>query len=344
MKKLSILLLVALLSFSFVACGDDDEGVGVSFTAATDSKLLVNHQDNTDVVLFKKASNGTGPGVLLGGVPGLAQNHGVPGVTSTDGLFVLNVVTLADYKASPSDPRIATSILVYVDSVAATYAIASSTVGTGVIRFVNQGDGYVELRKESWYGSPLTVLRPYETKKLYLQPADYELFPVAKVQRQDGTGKIIGLVEKPMRNDYWAGSLYEGKDMDLTLSASGTIIEHAVAYITVVNQAERGVRLYTGSTLEKNALNREICNAGESAEYSFAGTVSGSVTKSLLAKDTMSYVTSTMGSSSYTFKNGCVYTVTLVAPNGTDGTAAGYTPGTITVVSNGTYDSVYAAK
>jgi len=336
MKKISLLLLATMLVFSFVACSDDDSSAGVSFTADPNSPLLVNNAGSAQIVLFASKSGSTGAGVLLGGVPGLAQAFGVPNLSTADGMFVLNIVTLADYKANSSNPRIASSTLVYVDDgPAPTYTISSGTIGDGTLKFYNQTENYVEIRggetgsSPSWYSPPFTVLRPQEVKTIYLPSAEYDLYPVLKIERKSGN-KIVGLAEKKLTALVDSYSFFGGNTQTITIPADTAQVDHTCTYIQVINNYNKGLRMVGGTAIIANSLGRQVCNSG--GESSYTVDVTGtSVSKTYKFTDTLGTVVSEM-SSSYTFDIGKVYSLTIPVGGGAP-----------TVALLGAYETVYPA-
>jgi len=338
MKKLSILLLVALLSFSFVACGDDDEVGGVSFTANPDSVLKVNNLANAQIVLFasKPGTATTGAGTLLGGVNGLASGWGVPNVTAADGMFVLNIVAYADYKANPSNPRIASSTLVYVDDMPALYSVSTGSVGDGTLKFYNQTENYVEIRgglsdsSPSWYSAPFTVLRPSEVKTVYLQTGDYDIYPVLKIERKSGI-KTVGIAEKKLSALVNSYSFFNGNTQTITIPANTTQVDHTVAYIKVINNSTKGLRMVSGNAIVPNSLNRQVVNGGGESEYTIDVTGT-TVDKQYSFTDTLGAVVASMSGAS-TLTVGRVYSITIPA-----------TGSTATIADLGTYETVYPSN
>lgn len=321
MKKLSILLLVALLSFSFVACGDDDDAVGLSFTADPNSVLLVNNTSGEDIVLFSAKDNQT-PGKLLGGVPGNAQGHGVPNVSSSDGLFVVNVCTKTEYLANPANPKIGMSTLIYVDTMPATYAVSATLQGDGQLVCYNQSEAYVELRKDSFYGNYITVLRPLEKKTMFVPTGDYDIFPVMKKEMRSG-GKIVGLAEQKLMDQVDSYSFGGGNIGTITIPASYGTVEHRSTYIVVENNSTFGLRLNIGDSPQINVLGRQVINAGGKAQFNF-DTTGTSTAKAFNFTKTMGDVFSSLAST--TFNRGFVYVVTIPLDGGaaTVGTGVAY--------------------
>ena len=285
MKKLAMLALSVVLMFGFAACGDDDDEL---FTQAPNSVLKVNNLDQQRLILYAATGQGTGQGQstlgkVLGGVGKGAQGWGVKGVSSTMGMFILNIVTEQDYRDSlgTGDPRIAASILVYVDATPATYSISTSPMGTGYIQYYNQTSNFVEIRggavedNPSWYSAPYTVLRPNDSKRVYFRSLDHELFPVMKIERRGGQGgtTIVGLAERNLTS---YAALYGFKDNSMfmvSISAEeATAALDTVAFLSVQNNAAGG-RLMVGAglqamgTIYPTSLGREVVSGGDSAEY-----------------------------------------------------------------------------
>lgn len=330
MKKLAMLALSVVLAFGFVACGDDDE-LPVMFTADPSSPLKVNNMVNTELVLYaaKGVLPGTPIGNLLGGVKGMAQGHGVPNISTADGLMVLNVVTHQDYKEAQRagiSPRIASSVLVYVDgNGTATYPISSGAVGDAGVQISNQTDNYVEFRGgtlmsgPSVYSSPFTVIRPREMKRLYINPDDYAFFPIIKFARKSGN-EIIGMVEKELDmaslvqgyTGYYSvtsGSL-ETIEIPKSAEQSGTQVS---TFLTVVNN--RGaLQLRIGTKVFTTATGRELAASGSTEYvYSVPGALSNPNAKAELL---IAGYGANMGklvemATPYEFQAGQVYTVTI---------------------------------
>jgi len=328
MKKLVMLALAAVFVFGLTACGDGDLEPGLFEKGPSNSPLKVNNQSSREIVLYKCTQSNNTVGLKLGGVNGLAQGWPVPKISSADAMFVLNVVDYADYQENPNSPRVATSLLVYVDANGpATYAVSSGSIGDGELRFYNQTDNYVEIRTDSWYNEPFTVLRPLENKRMFLNTGDYDLFPVLKIERRSGN-TIVGLSERKLQAFVNSYSFYAGNIQTITIPANVTAVEHVSAYIKVQNNTTYGLRMRAGNTIILNALNREVINGGASAEYTIDASA-GSTVRQFGFYRTQGEEQALMDSA-LTFLQGQVYTITIPL----SGSVA-------TVITNGQYDTLY---
>ena len=298
------------------------------------SVLKVNNLDNQRIVLFAAKGLDSSPlGTLLGAVNAGAQGWGVPGVSPTDGMFVLNIVTYQDYNDSlasgTGDPRIAASILVYVDSTPATYSISTSPMGTGYIQYYNGTSNFVEIRGGSvqsspgWYSPPYAVLRPMESKRIYFPNGDHVLFPVLKIERRGGTDgtTIIGLSERNLTAYAELYSVSDNSAFQVSIPASeqATALD-TVALLSVQNNTMRGGRLMVGSTIYLTSLERGVVSSGSSAEYIIQmNTIGSGVSSTTSASRASRFSFSTFEGpiaempEAYAFEAGKVYLLTIPA-------------------------------
>jgi len=274
MKKLAVLALSAVLCFGFVACGDDDD---IVFTEDPSSVLKVNNLDNQRLVLYAAKSGAVGAeaGTVLGGVGSGATGWGVPKVDSTMQMFILNVVTYKQYSENPSNPRISSSLLVYVDNTPATYPISAGIMGNGRIQYYNETSNYVEIRggeadygNPSWYSPAYTVLRPNESKRVWFPDGDYELFPVLKYERRQG-GVIIGVGEKFLTTKVRLYSFHKNSRVleERIDSGLASAAQDTVAYLSVKNSSTYGARMVDGGSYVENSLGRTVVGTGDQMEY-----------------------------------------------------------------------------
>ena len=251
-------------------------------------------------------------------------------------MFVLNIVAYADYKANPSNPRIASSTLVYVDDMPALYSVSTGSVGDGTLKFYNQTENYVEIRgglsdsSPSWYSAPFTVLRPSEVKTVYLQTGDYDIYPVLKIERKSGI-KTVGIAEKKLSALVNSYSFFNGNTQTITIPANTTQVDHTVAYIKVINNSTKGLRMVSGNAIVPNSLNRQVVNGGGESEYTIDVTGT-TVDKQYSFTDTLGAVVASMSSAS-TLTVGRVYSITIPA-----------TGSTATIADLGTYETVYPSN
>jgi hypothetical protein len=172
MKKLLMVALGAILVFGFAACGSDENADGLDslFVNGGKSKLRVNNASQDDLILFAGSPASERPiaGVLAG-----RNDWGVNNAPS--GLFILNVVTRDEYNLNKTDPKIAMAQLVYVDEFPSTYEVSSGSIGGCELMVNNDSNNYVELRNNSFNGTPFLTVRPLEHAPKYLEEGDYYL-------------------------------------------------------------------------------------------------------------------------------------------------------------------------
>jgi len=322
-----------------MACADADSGSGALFRQDPNSVLRVKNNSGKELVLFASrgaASNAAGD--LLCGVSADPGTWGVPGVSPTNGMFVLNIVAWADYRNNAKNPRIASSLLVYVDDEPVTHTISAGLGGDGVFRFYNWTDNYVEVRgglrddSPSWYSPAFVVLRPKDAKSLYCPVGDYDLYPVMILERRAG-GKIVGLIEKKLSDLVHSYSLTKGYMETVEIPASVAAAEHAAAYIAVLNRSGYGLTMLSGSRIIMNSLGREVIRAGGSGgdgTSDFVIPVNGNTIALLFTFTRTQGQTFAHMSEPYEFTAGRVYEI-AVPPAG----------GAVAITPRGTYESFY---
>jgi len=279
MKKLSILLLVALLSFSFVACGDDDEVGGITFTNNAQSVLKLSNNDAVRLVAFKGMPSST---TLLGGVE--AQTTTGMSVTPDGQLSVVYCVRYDDYLKQGVNAPIVSSAMVFLDPAqAGTYDVSPSAIGNAKILVDNQTKYYVELRKNFDGGELFLILRPYEkgTKAVAAGPVD--LFVILKgavrTSLDNPVPKIVSKVlydenENPVvytrqiSETSTASFVIDNVNVDLSKMA----VENVV--VSFLNRASNGGRLLTSNpsgdlVYLASGGGREIVNPGKTDAYYF---------------------------------------------------------------------------
>lgn len=279
MKKLSVVLLVALLAFGFVACGDDDEVVGgITFTSNAQSKLKLSNGDSVRLVAFKGMPSAT---TLIGGVE--AQTTTGMKVTPDGQLSVIYCVRYDDYRKQGVNAPIVSSVMVFLDpDQAGTYDVSPSVTGDAKIFVDNQTKYYVELRKQFEGGDLWLILRPWEKGTKSVPSGSVDLFvilkgavrtsldnPVPKIvsrawYNDDGTPKVF---TRNISSTATASFIIDATSIDLNKMA----IENAV--VAFQNRAGNGGRLFTGAggnlvyTAKGGGI--EIINPGATDAYYF---------------------------------------------------------------------------
>jgi len=193
MKKLVMFALAALLVFGLTACGEDGNADGLDnlFVESGSSKLLVNNASGDDLLLFAQSPKEARP---IAGVLGGRQGWGVKNAPS--GLYVLYVVTRAEYALNKADPKLAMSQLIFVDNEPATYEVSSGSIGNCELVVNNDSNYFVEVRNNSFNGSLFVTVRPQEHASKFLAEGAYYLYPVVKVEKKTAQGQVLGVYSK----------------------------------------------------------------------------------------------------------------------------------------------------
>jgi hypothetical protein len=195
-RSLWFVFLVVLLA-GFTACGDDDaDDLSNLFVESGSSRLLFNNTSNVDLFLYTGEVRGGRP---FAGVRGGRNNWGV--MNPPSGLTIVSVVTRAEYELNPNDPKVAMSVLVFVDqSTTATYDIGAGIVGNARLRLINETPHFVELRQNRWDGPLFLTIRESElgTDK-WLPEGEYTLYPIVKRTVRSGA-QITGLYSQNFAN------------------------------------------------------------------------------------------------------------------------------------------------
>jgi hypothetical protein len=258
----------------FAACGSDEETTGGGETQALyepsgSSKLLVNNTSATeDILLYKEAPSAVNK--PFAGVRSGKQGHGVK--NAPEGLYVLYAVTQANYDLDNNDPKVAMSLLVYVDQTPQTYDVGAGMLGTATIMIKNQSANFIEVHTETFTGPLFFTVRPWEfgvTK--YVPDGNYNLFPVAKIEQKAG-GKTVAVYSKVMMKGRKTFGLYTGEPtqfFDVTPGAEdvGTLrtVECLIYIQNNFDNGGGGSYIHQGGAggpVIKNTLGREIANLG----------------------------------------------------------------------------------
>lgn len=278
MKKFMVLLSVALLSFAFVACGDDDESnldSGVDFTNYASSTLKIkNTTTSVDLVIFK------GPPAainVIGGVRG-GQTSGISQAkVPFKEMYVINAVTLTDYKNNINNPtacKITASQMVYVDTDAITVDMAGDNSGDAKVFIGNNTKYHVEVRTSSFMGPTLLVARPYEDGTKYVVSGEYTLYPTIIAAIKDANNVITGTkrAENPLQIKRYDVSASEPVMFNFT-SDGIAAFKASAAVIKVKNELtdKGGAYLMVGSTPQVNTLGRTTINEGATRVYEIKG-------------------------------------------------------------------------
>jgi len=321
MKKLSILLLVALLSFSFVACGDDDDdATGLNVNSGT-STLRVNTLGVTGKLYVYNGTPKGGSPIAL--VNGGVSDWGIPNAPS--GLWVLSVVSEADYNANKADPKVSNSLLVFVDSTKATYDIGAGSSGTCELVVDNPLNNYIEIRLDHFAGNLFMTLRPYEHGVKYVQEGNYYLYPIVKMTKQSAGGEILGVYSKQFVNGRQMLNANPDDTPSLNFSALGEINNTPVeALVYIYNQLGDGAEVRSpdaNGSLVKSTLGRTIINSGNSKGFvvsmqpDFNQTTGQPLTTTFNKTFVLKGFNKTSEAFTYTFEIGKSYTLTC----GSDG-------------------------
>jgi len=278
MKKLSILLLVALLSFSVVACGDDDETGGIVFTSDAQSKLKLSNTDAVRLVAFKGMPSAT---TLLGGVEG--QTTTGMKVTPDGQLSVVYCVRYDDYLKQGVNAPIVSSVMVFLDpDQAGTYDVSPSVTGDAKIFVDNQTKYYIELRKGFDGGDLWVILRPWEKGTKSVPSGSVDLFVTLKgAVRTSVDNPVPKIVSRTWYNDdgspkVFTRSITSGATASFVIDASTVQLDKMAiesAVVAFVNRAGNGGRMFTGTggnlvyTAKGGGI--EIINPGATDAYYF---------------------------------------------------------------------------
>ena len=273
------------------------------------STLRIRNNNNEKFILYKTSSR---PENMLGGVLEYDQDFGVPNPSL--GLSTLRIARFADYLANPAEPKINSSLLVYVDYVPLTYDIFPFPAGNCAYKIQNMTEHYIELRENSYSGPTRIIAQPYETQTTYFPESDYTFAVIAKIKRFDA-GTVKGFREI-LLNDHNMVALSPAQTSSYTIN--GTDIsgkEDLCAYLLVNNNSMQGVRMLSGSTIMKNSLDRQIVNPGDQSQYNLAIMPGLAQTQCTLQfQNAISVFCSTPAT---TFKRGYVYQVTIPSEGST---------------------------
>jgi hypothetical protein len=242
---------------------------GDIFIEQPNSTLQVNNASAENLVLYS-ASGSSGAGTLLGGVEAGRSNWGVP--NAPQGLYVLNIVRYSDYQASHEDPRIASSLLVYVDNTPASYEISFGAAGSVEFKVQNNTAHFVEILKSNFAGQIFAIVRPYESGSRFAAEGDYYLFPIFKIPLKNAQGGIIGLHSKNHVNGIMMRSI--DKDIPSTpLTVEAADINAPIeSLISIHNNWGRNAMVLSGSNpaggiIVESTLGRRIVNAGNTSPF-----------------------------------------------------------------------------
>ncbi|MDR2733648.1 MAG: hypothetical protein LBC99_03260 [Spirochaetota bacterium] len=268
MKIVHIVCALALLAAACGGAGDDDP----LYANVAGSKLRLNNGSDQDLLLYKEAPKGNTP---FAGVRAAQQGWGAANAAS--GLWVLYVVAQAEYDARPANPKVAMSLMVFVDSNAATYDIGSSATGGVPLVIRNTSLNYVEVHTETFTGPLFLTVRPWEfgsTK--YVPQGSYTFFPIVKVEQKQGV-QTVAILSRFFLDGRRTFGLYSDNLVILDVTPGGEIgetrnIECLIYIQNNYNNNGGGSYVHQGGRngpLVKSTLGREIANLNQRFDISW---------------------------------------------------------------------------
>ncbi|MDR2733334.1 MAG: DUF4925 domain-containing protein [Spirochaetota bacterium] len=236
------------------------------FDPVPGSSVIIRNNTDADIVLFKENVHSVND--ALGGVrAGQAW-----GINKIAGCYLIKVVTEADLvqnERNPSNCRIISAFLVYVDDVQTTYTVTSADPGSGMVFLKNESQRYVEVKLDDFYnGSTLTYVLPREERIQYLPYDDYRFCPIYLTIQTNGT-KIIGITRRFNTAAVSVTGIYPGENIK-TITIGSEAGQRSDVTIYIKNLTPVGASFMYGGTIQKSTLGREILNAnGGTQTYVF---------------------------------------------------------------------------
>ena len=225
MKKL--LVLAAIFVLLFAGCDDDakENENGISFESFSPASVIVNNNSNERLVAF---NSNLSPNSLIGGIPALAQNHGLEkkaSLFSVSGDFILILITEDEYnknKDNLASAQVFARLFSFFNNEAPNayiVSISSKIGGTGRIIITNPMNFGVEIRLNSPNGELLGFAFPlvFNVELQVQSPESYILYPVL-VRINPITMEIITIIPTVLDGTlngqpyYKQINLFEGND------------------------------------------------------------------------------------------------------------------------------------
>jgi hypothetical protein len=184
------LALLLALGLALAGCGEDDDGI---YSENKNSRLRVNNRSEQDLLFYINAPTEAN-NKPFAGVPAGKQNWGVRNAPS--GLNVLFVVSQREYDLKPSDPKVAMSLMIFVDSNPVTYDVRASEEGSISLILRNISEYYVEVRENHPEGRLFLTVPKYEFGSIkYVPQGEYVLFPIVKIPQMVGNN-VVSILSK----------------------------------------------------------------------------------------------------------------------------------------------------
>lgn len=258
MKCLKIVALACVAAVTCLGCGGtsvDDFSFGNLFSDVPSSPVKIINNTDQDLLLIKGDLD---PKNALGGVP----KGETFGIRQVDGFYLLRAISRQQAESLYPDfssARVVYATLVYIASDWTTNTIEIPANSTASVVFDNQSSEYIDIAKDSWYGSSVTTLGPKEVRRYYLPPADYRFFP-SRISTVYSGSAIVGFKKTWLKTSADLINLTEGV-MDRQFTIPATVpSEEVTAYLYVKNNYTQGVNFLLGNVVKKSTLNREIIN------------------------------------------------------------------------------------
>jgi hypothetical protein len=289
MKKLFGFLTVAVLTAGILlSCdldlGGDNNTSGVDFNNySTNYALHVNNSTSKDLVAFKGSLSAS---QLIGGVRAKTSSHYFKksALFKDTGDFTLIFLTVEDYNANKSNLQALentpfTRVWAFYNANGegndTVIEISDKLGGNKRLKINNMTSMNVELRLNGIQGPTLGyAAAEMLNTTLYVQPADYEIFPVFR--RYDDTHDRVLTVYPRYTSGQFQGkpkvfsfNFDEDDEAILNTNVFLTNITFSTgsAYLVIENASSAGIKVYKGDIEQKTETGTSTINAGKNRTF-----------------------------------------------------------------------------
>jgi hypothetical protein len=258
-------LAAVILLIAFADCGSDGDNSDLYINSAA-SKLRVNNNSADDLLLFFGQVSGAKPAA---GVRARSMDWGVANAPS--GTTILYAVTQQEYSRYPSNPRISTSLLAFVDENNDTaYDLVSPALGDCELMIENNSKYHIEVRRDHFDGVLLLTARPWEQKPRFLPDEEYYLYPVAMAEQKNARNQVIGLYSKSLMNARQMASLVPHATSHFEITPSDVVMTPIECLIKIYNRFGGTAEVRAGSasgSLIRSTMGRLMVSAANTDPF-----------------------------------------------------------------------------